>query len=52
MGFIDFLLYLLVVQSWVLRLNGWKSVLDGFGEDVGEEFALLRLPTLVLELQR
>ena len=42
---------LLVVQPRVLRLDRRQSVLDGLGEDVGEEVALLRLPALVLELQ-
>ena len=42
---------LLVVQPRVLRLDGGQPVADGLREDVGEQLALLRLPTPVLELQ-
>ena len=42
---------LLVVQPRVLRLDSGQPVADGLREDIGEQLALLRLPTPVLELQ-
>lgn len=35
----------------MLSLDGRKAEFDGLGEDVGEGFALLRLPAAVLESQ-
>lgn len=35
----------------MLSLNGGEAVSDGLGEDVCEELALARLPTLVLKSQ-